>query len=87
MNPDEAQLILNDDRHFLPLEPDDENYGIDGVYTSAEPKPEYRSIVLEAIEIDSSRPMSINQEMMMTCSVIKNIYNSKQLTEKLQNSS
>ena len=71
---DEAKTILENDSHFLPLDPNDESYGMDGIYISAEPKPEYRDIVMEALEIDSCRPLEINQELMTSCSVMKSAY-------------
>ena len=71
---DEAKTILENEGHFLPLDPNDESYGVDGIYISAEPKPEYRDIVMEALEIDSCRPLEINQELMTSCSVMKSAY-------------
>ena len=71
---DEAKTILENDGHFLPLDPSDENYGVDGIYISTEPKPEYRDIVMEALEVDSCRPLEIDRELMISCSVIKSAY-------------
>ena len=71
---DEAKTILENDCHFLPLDPNDESYGVDGIYISTEPKPEYRDIVMEALEVDSCRPLEINQQLMTSCSVIKSAY-------------
>ena len=71
---DEAKTILENDSHFLPLDPNDESYGVDGIYISAEPKPEYRDIVMEALEVDSRRPLEISQELMISCSVMKSAY-------------
>ena len=71
---DEAKTILENDSHFLPLDPKDESYGVDGIYISAEPKPEYRDIVMEALEVDSCRPLEISQKLIISCSVMKSAY-------------
>lgn len=71
---DEAKTILENDGYFLPLDPNDESYGVDGIYISTEPKPEYKDIVLEALEVDSCRPLEIDQTLMTSCSVIKGVY-------------
>ena len=78
---DEAKTILENDGHFLPLDPSDENYGVDGIYISAEPKPEYRDIVMEALEVDSCRPLEIDQAL-ISCSVIKSVYKTSQTKSK-----
>ena len=75
---DEAKTILENDNHFLPLDPTDESYGVDGIYISTEPKPEYRNIVMEALEVDSCRPLDINQNLLISCSVMKDVYATSQ---------
>ena len=71
---DEAKTILENEGHFLPLDPNDESYGVDGIYISAEPKPEYRDIVMEALEVDSCRPLEISQELMTSCWVMRSAH-------------
>ena len=71
---DEAKNILENDHHFLPLDPKDESYGVDGIYISTEPKPEYRSLVMEALEVDSCRPLDISQNLITSCSIIKKAF-------------
>ena len=76
---DEAKAILENDNHFLPLDPNDESYGVDGIYISTEPKPEYRDIVTEALEVDSCRPLSISQDLMISCTIMKDAYRAEKL--------
>ena len=70
---DEAKTILENDDHFLPLDPNDEEYGVDGIYVSTEPKPEFRDLVMKALEMDCRRPVAINQQIMQTCSILSTI--------------
>ena len=78
---DEAKTILENDDHFLPLDPKDESYGVDGIYISAEPKPEYKNLVMKAIEIDSCRPLDVSQDLITSCTVIRNVHEFVQRTE------
>ncbi len=71
---DEAKTILENDDHFLPLDPDDESYGVDGIFVSTEPKPEFQDIVMKALEVDLCRPLNISQALIRSCSVIKGAY-------------